>query len=480
MKRRTKIVCTLGPAVDTLEKVEGLIRAGMDVARLNFAQGTVAEHQRRMELVRQASRNVGKPVAILQDLCGPKIRTLHREPIQLEVGRTYVLIGARDPSREAELKSQSNVIGVDYERLNIDLDVGSHIMFADGHHQMLVTRIEGEEVHCEVEHGGLLRPRAGVNLPADKIQLPALTAEDREHLAVGVANKVDYVALSFVREAAEVRELKELCAASGRHIPVISKIETPSAIRHLAEIVDASDGIMVARGDLGVEFPPEDVPVLQREIVEISRQLRKPVIVATEMLQSMVQSARPTRAETSDVAGAVYGGADAVMLSAETAIGAHPEQACAIMSRIIERAERSSFFEPPASNPASPTPVAIARAAKEVSQTVGARAIVALTESGATAQLVSKARPNVPIFAYSSNEEVINRLALLWGVEPARLEAPGAAANHGVGIDAAVAWIREDLLVRHGLQRGDIFVVTHGVVMGVHGSTNALRVELLG
>jgi len=474
MTRRTKIVCTLGPAVDSLEQIEKLILAGMNVARLNYAQGSATEHARRIAMVREVSKRLNIPVAILQDLCGPKIRSLHRDPIELEVGSTHILLGARDPVREAELKSQNNVIGVDYDRLSKDLAVGSHIMFADGHLQMLVTHIEGEEVHCTVEHGGTLRPRAGVNLPADKIQLPALTIEDRAALKDGLANGVDYVSLSFVRDASEVHELRELCISLGRPTPVISKIETPSAIRNLEAIVRASDGIMVARGDLGVEFPPEDVPVLQRQIVEASRKFRKPVIVATEMLQSMVHSARPTRAETSDVAAAVYGGADAVMLSAETAIGAYPDGACAIMARIIEASEQSAYFDPPAGDLGGPTPVAIAHAAREISRSVGARLIVALTESGATAQLVSKSRPEVPIVAYSGNPVTLNRLALLWGVEPAQLGTSGDGQ-----LQATVDFISADLKARQQLKSGESYVLTYGVKMGIEGSTNALRVETL-
>ncbi|MDX2054412.1 MAG: pyruvate kinase [Polyangiaceae bacterium] len=475
MTRRTKIVCTLGPAVDTLEQIEKLILAGMNVARLNYAQGSPTEHGRRIALVREASKRLKIPVAILQDLCGPKIRTLHRDPVELQVGGTHVLVGARDPLREAELKAQNNVIGVDYDRLSKDLIVGSHIMFADGHLQMLVTKIEGEEVHCVVEHGGTLRPRAGVNLPADQIQLPALTTEDREHLKQGLAAGVDWVSLSFVREASEVHELRALCASLGRPTPVISKIETPSAIRNLDSIVRASDGIMVARGDLGVEFPPEDVPVLQRQIVEASRLFRKPVIVATEMLQSMIHSSRPTRAETSDVAAAVYGGADAVMLSAETAIGEYAVGACTMMARIIERSEESAYFDPPSGDNGGPATVAIAYAARQISTSVGAQLIVALTESGATAQLVSKARPQVPIIAYSSSEVTLNRLALLWGVEPAYLEGGGAKQD----LQATIDFISRDLKERQRLASGQSYVLTYGVKMGVEGSTNALRVETL-
>ncbi|GMV15170.1 MAG: pyruvate kinase [Polyangiaceae bacterium] len=462
--RRAKIVCTLGPAVQTPERIAELIAAGMDVARLNFSHGTHADHGRMVELIRDASATAGKPVAILQDLCGPKIRTSSVVPSSLEVGQSVDLV-ARAPGDD-------KTIGVDYDGLHEDLRAGDRILLGDGQVELRVEQVADERVMARVDHGGALRARMGVNLPSHRVRFGGLTQKDREDLAFGLGLGVDYVALSFVRSAADVEELRELCAGHGRPTPIVAKIETPSAVESIESIVQAADAAMVARGDLGVELPPERVPVVQRQIIGTCRALKKPVIVATEMLQSMVDAPRPTRAEASDVAGAVFGGADAVMLSGETATGKFPIRACQMMDRIIREAEASPFFQPVPSERGSATAEAIAHAACSIAREVGAKVIVALTESGGTARLVSKARPMVPLVALSPDERTLRRLALFWGVSPRALDVV-------TDLEVLAARTRA-LLVDSGMVAvGDRFVIVYGAPVGGRGSTNALRVEVV-
>src|SRR5690606_31207048 len=391
ISRRAKIVCTIGPSVGSREGIRGLIEAGMDVARLNFSHGTHAEHGARLDLVRSESEALGKPVAILQDLCGPKIRTGTTGPAALETGSTIDLV--------AGSKGDDHTVAVEYETLASDVRPDDRILLSDGQVELRVLEVKNERVRCRVEHGGPMRARMGVNLPSGSLRLSALTEKDKADLEFGLEKGVDYIALSFVRRAEEIHELREICERKGRPTPIIAKIETPAAVERLDSIVRAADAAMVARGDLGVELPPETVPVIQKQIIGTCRIHRKPVIVATEMLQSMVESPRPTRAEASDVAHAVFGGADAVMLSAETATGKYPHAAVRMMDRIIRQAEGSRFFQPVPTEPDHTTPDSIAHAAVNIAREVGAKLIVALTETGQTARLVSKARASVPLVA---------------------------------------------------------------------------------
>ncbi len=460
--RRAKIVCTLGPAVDGADSIRKLIEAGMNVARLNFSHGSHAEHGARAERVRQASAEASRPIAILQDLCGPKIRTGKVGPDSLETGGEVDLVG--------EGTGDEHTLSIDYPRLSDDVRPGDRIALSDGQIQLSVRAVEGRRVHCHVEHGGKLRARMGVNLPSHRLNVEALTDKDRVDLAYGLSLGVDFVALSFVRTARDVEQLRELCAEKGRPTPIVAKIETPSAVKNLDAIVRAADAVMVARGDLGVELAPEQVPVVQRQILGMCRELKKPAIVATEMLHSMIESPLPTRAEASDVAGAVFGGADAVMLSAETATGAHAVSACQMMDRIIRAAEGSTFFDPRPAPPGDSAPEALAKAACAVAARVDARLIVALTASGGTARLVSKARPGVPIIAFSFEESTLRRSALLWGVEPQTL----AMVND---IEKLVADTRRHLLESRRLSPGDRFVLVYGAPLGGGGATNAIRVE---
>jgi pyruvate kinase len=464
ISRRAKIVCTVGPAVDSRDGIRELIEAGMDVARLNFSHGVHEEHGRRAEFIRTESAALGKPVAILQDLCGPKIRTGKTGPVALATGDTVELISG-DAGDE-------RTIAVEYEGLHEDVRTDDRILLSDGQVELRVVGIKGNRVEARVEHGGPMRARMGVNLPSGSLRMGALTEKDKSDLNFGLSIGVDFVALSFVRKAEEVQELREICERRGKPTPIVAKIETPNAVERLDSIVRAADAAMVARGDLGVELPPETVPVIQKQIIGTCRIHRKPVIVATEMLQSMVDSPRPTRAEASDVAHAVFGGTDAVMLSAETATGKFPFHACRMMDRIIRQAEASRFLNLAASEADHTTPDAIAHAACSIAREVGAKVIVALTETGVTARLVSKARPGVPIMAFSTEENILRRLALYWGVQPRSLVAK-ATLDDQVGDMSQ--FLREANLVRSG----ERYVMVYGARVGVRGATNAVRVEQL-
>jgi pyruvate kinase len=463
--RRAKIVCTIGPAVESREGIRGLIEAGMDVARLNFSHGSHAEHGARLDLVRSESEALGKPVAILQDLCGPKIRTGTVGPSVLETGQMVDLIAGN--------KGDERTVAVEYATLAQDVRPDDRILLSDGQVELRVLDVKGDRVQVRVEHGGPMRSKMGVNLPSGALRMAALTEKDKVDLEFGLSKGVDYVALSFVRRAEEVHELRQLCEKKGRPTPIIAKIETPSAVERLDAIVRAADGAMVARGDLGVELPPETVPVIQKQIIGTCRIHRKPVIVATEMLQSMVDSPRPTRAEASDVAHAVFGGTDAVMLSAETATGKHPHAACSMMDRIIRQAEASRFFQPVSTEPDHSTPDSIAHAAVAIAREVGAKLVVALTETGVTARLVSKARANAPIVAFSSDQRTLRQLALLWGVAPRSLMSPQASFEEQVRDTT-------QFLTQNGLVKsGERYVMVYGARVGVRGATNAVRVEQL-
>ena len=470
--RRAKIVCTIGPACDTEAKLVELMKAGMDVARLNFSHGTHDEHGARLERIRAASKICEKPVAVLQDLCGPKIRAgkFNRPKPEYLAGTTAYLVeaGPTPPTDDLE-------IPVQYEGLASDLQPGDRVLIDDGQAAVSVLAIEGERVKVTVVHGGVLRDRVGVSLPSKRVRISTLTEKDKADLAFGLRAGVDYVALSFVREADDVRLLREICEAWGRPTPIISKIETPSAIERLESIIQVSDAVMVARGDLGVEIGPEYVPILQRKILNLSRQYQKPVIVATEMLQSMVTATRPTRAEASDVATAVFEGTDAGMLSGETATGAHPELVVRMMSRIVHEAEVSAFYNPlPSEVPGTRANVseAIARNACDIARDIGARFIVAFTESGDTARFASKHRPVVPVVAFSPSQGTRRRLALLWGVVPYRLELMRDA-------DEMVQRASAFLLGNGSVSPGDRIVAMFGAPVGVAGSTNSIRVVVV-
>ncbi len=470
--RRAKIVCTLGPASDDAATLEQLIDAGMDVARLNFSHGNHDEHLQRISRVRAAAARAGRPVAVLQDLCGPKIRAgrFLNGTAEVRTGESVVLVEA-----SAEV-ARAGVIPIGYSGLAEDLCVDDELLLDDGRVALRVTSTRNGEVCAVATQGGPMRDRMGVHLPSRRVRLGALTEKDKADLSFGLANDVDYVALSFVRSGDDVRLVKEICEAWGRPTPIVAKIETPQAIENLEDIITASDAVMVARGDLGVEYSPELVPVLQREILGLCRVHQRPVIVATEMLQSMVTASRPTRAEASDVATAVFDGTDAVMLSQETASGEHPVLAAQMMARIVEQAESSRFYSPPASGLRggyANVAEAVARNACDIAAEIGARVLVAFTETGLSARYVSKARPVVPIVAFSPSHEILRRLALYWGVSPSPMEKLRDADQL---IERAVA----HLLARGLASPGDKVVIVYGAPVGVTGTTNTIHVRVAG
>jgi len=470
--RRAKIVCTIGPACDDQPGLEQLVRAGMDVARLNFSHGSHEEHARRFATVRAAAEACDKPVAILQDLCGPKIRC-GRFP-----GGTRALAADGVVSlveADNERVAGDGEVPIQYEGLAQDLQPGDVVLLDDGRVVLTVLGIDGHRVRAGVTQPGTIRDRVGVHLPARRVRIATLTEKDKADLSFGLSLGVDYVALSFVRHPDDVRLVREICEAWGRPTPIVSKIETPAAIDHLEPLILASDAVMVARGDLGVEFPPERVPIIQREILGLARVHQRPVIVATEMLQSMVTATRPTRAEASDVATAVFDGTDAVMLSQETATGQHPPLVAGMMARIITEAETSKFYEPLSSeHPGARSQIneAVARAACDIARDIGARVLVAFTESGLSARYASKARPNVPIVAFSPNPVTRRRLSLVWGVAPCSLDQIG---HPDAMVDRASAF-----LVANGfVSPGDKFVAIFGAPVGVIGTTNSIRVRVV-
>ena len=469
--RRAKIVCTIGPASDAPEALEELLVAGMDVARLNFSHGTHEEHGARITRIREVSSKAGKHVAILQDLCGPKIRcgVFPDGWVEIETGEKVKLVTA------AGEPAAPSTVPIAYPWLSEDLQEGDAVLIDDGRVALEVNGVGAQEVEAVVRHGGIIRDRSGVHLPAERVRIDTLTDKDKRDLSFGLSQGVDYVALSFVRSASDVQLVRDICDAWGVPTPVIAKIETPRAVEHLEPIILAADAVMVARGDLGVEFSPERVPVIQREILGLARRHQRPVIVATEMMQSMTTATRPTRAEASDVATAVFEGTDAVMLSGETATGAHPALVVRTMSRIIQEAEQSRFYAPAArelDDARAPIAQAIARGACHIARQVGAKVIVAFTETGRSAQYVSQARPEVPIIGLSPSVQTLRRLCMMWGVVPWYVEP---LRDSDQMIDRAHA-----LLLASGIvSPGDIFVTIFGAPVGVAGSTNAIHVKVV-
>jgi pyruvate kinase len=468
--QRTKIVATLGPASGDAEVIGAMIDAGMDVARLNFSHGEPAEQLDRLEIARRAAAARGAGLAVLADLQGPKIRVgvLDGDGYQLRAGTDCVLVAGATRAPPPE-------IPVVYEQLADDLDPGDRVLLDDGAIELEVRSVEGRRIRCVVCRGGTIRSRKGVNLPGVRVSAPSLTPKDREDLAAAVGAGVDYVALSFVRRPADVTDAKRAIAALGAGTPVIAKLERREAIEHLDGIVEASDAVMVARGDLGVELAPEKVPPLQKEIIASANARGVPVITATEMLESMVSSQRPTRAEASDVANAVFDGTDAVMLSQETAIGAFPVDAVATMCRIAEEAESAPrlLHPPPPGGGPLDVPSTVCKAAVQAASDLRARAIVAFTRSGATARHVSRFRPRAPIFGLTAHEAAVRRMAMYWGVRALPLAAPGLRT---------VELVREadELLRGAGLAApGDLIVVVAGM-SGRGAATNQMLVHRLG
>jgi pyruvate kinase len=469
-QRRTKIVATIGPATDNPEVLRSLIQAGATTLRLNFSHGTHEDHEQRIRQIRQIAFEIKEPVAILQDLQGPKIRLgkFPEGPVVVKNGDPYVLTSEKIPCTQ-------NRGCISYDKLIDEVPNGASILIDDGKVEMVVERVDStsRELHCRVVVGGTLSNNKGVNFPGVYLSIAALTEKDREDLMFGLDQGVDWVALSFVRNPDDVREIKSLIAAAGKRVPVIVKIEKHEAIEQIEEILALSDGVMVARGDLGVELPAEDVPILQKQIISVSNRLGIPVITATQMLDSMVSSPRPTRAEVSDVANAILDGTDAVMLSNETATGDFPVEAVATMARIALRIEQEQTTPNlPLDRSISTIPNAISQAVGQISTRLNAAAIMTLTQSGSTARNVSKFRPTTPILAITPHVDVARQLQMVWGVKSLLvLSLPSTTETFQAAIQAAQ---NEGLL-----KGGDLVVTTAGTLQGVSGSTDLIKVEIV-
>jgi pyruvate kinase len=468
--RRAKIVCTLGPASHSPAMIDHLMRAGMDVARLNFSHGTHEEHARTITLIRAASGRLQKPIGILADLQGPKIRTGTIEgghPITLRAGSRFIITTVDAPGN-------SEGVSISYKRLPSEVHKGDRILLADGLIELRVLSAGRRQIVCRVVNGGELREHQGVNLPGVKLRIPALTAKDLTDLRFALECGVNYIGVSFVRTAGDVVAAKNAMEKAGRKVPIISKLEKPEAIDNLDEILEVSDGVMVARGDLGVEMSPERVPVIQKMVIAKAREARVPVITATQMLESMTHNPRPTRAEASDVANAIFDGSDAVMLSAETATGCYPVESVKMMDRIVREAEASitEHLRPhrrPLLSLAETTAELICHASEELSMKV----IAVFTESGASARLISKHRPRPPIIAFSRNQETRREITLLWGVLPRK-----AAMLRDI---EDMAHIAERRLLEEGLvQQGDLVGMVAGTPLGVGGTTNFMKFHIIG
>ncbi|MGE5263630.1 MAG: pyruvate kinase [Acidobacteriota bacterium] len=475
MKVRTRIVCTLGPASESDDVIRSLIRAGMDVARLNFSHGDHQTHTARIDKVRRIAREENAVVALLGDLQGPKIRVgdMAGGSIRLERGAPFTLT-----TRPVE--GTSEIAHVDFAELPQAVQPGNRILLDDGLIELKALSSGATDVVTQVIAGGTLLPHKGVNLPGVSLKISALTDKDRTDLEFAVQQRLDYIALSFVRRAEDVNELKHLLAARQALIPVIAKIEKPEAIQEIDAILAISDGVMVARGDLGVETPPEQVPLYQKTIIRKANAAGKPVITATQMLESMITHPRPTRAEASDVANAILDGTDAVMLSAETATGQYPVQAVETMLRIAQVIEGDLQFQPVlrqipslGASGAMSTTDAIGMATCTIAVQLGARVILTATSSGFTARMISRHRPRTPIFAVTSSEETQRRLALVWGVESTVVPK---AANTEIMVAQSLAALSEQGVARDG----DLVVLTAGVPAGVAGRTNMVQVRLMG
>ena len=468
--RRAKIVCTLGPAVASAEGIAGLIDAGMNVARLNLSHGEYSDHEFNYNLVRTAAANAGRAVAILADLQGPKIRLARFAggPVELAVGDEFTITTDDVPGDKTEC-------GTTYKGLPGDCNPGDRILIDDGKVGLEVISVEGSRVKTRVTEGGRVSDNKGINLPGVAVSVPALSEKDKEDLRWALHQGVDLVALSFVRSAADFADVEKIMNEEGIRVPVIAKVEKPQAVDNLQEIVDVFDGIMVARGDLGVELPLEQVPLVQKHAIALARAAAKPVIVATQMLESMITSSRPTRAEASDVANAVLDGADALMLSGETSVGEHPATVVATMSRIITHVESEALSRIPAleNYDQTATAEALCEAAVQVATNVDAKAIVAFTETGRSAKLAARHRTTTPILAFTTNEAVRNQLALLWGTET-------FLADRATHTDEMVKQVDQTLLEMKRFNLDEKVVFIAGVPPGVPGTTNGMRVHRLG
>lgn len=470
--RKTKIVCTIGPAADSPEMMKKLLEAGMNVARLNFSHGTHEEHDARIEKLRQAAKETRKPLALMLDTKGPEIRTG-----RLEGDRVFLREKSRVRLTIEEIKGDETRFSINNSQLPKVVAPGNMIMIADGMLQLKVLAATDTEIECEVIIGGELGNQKNVNVPGVKLDLPALTEKDIKDIHFGIEHDVDFIAASFVRRASDVLAIRRILESKNADIHIISKIENEEGVNNLDEIIKVSDGIMVARGDMGVVIPAQEVPLIQKEMISKCNRLGKPIVTATQMLDSMIRNPRPTRAEASDVANAIFDGTDAVMLSGETAAGKYPLEAVMMMSRIAQRTEEALDYNDllmkrTAEMPRTTTD-AISHATCTIAHDLGAAAIITSTRSGFTARMVSKYRPKAPIISVSPDEKVVRKLCLVWGAQPL-----GIAEIHNT--DEMVKRAVETSLNEGLIKCGDLLVITAGVPVGVPGTTNLIKVHIVG
>jgi pyruvate kinase len=471
--RRAKIICTIGPACDSEECLRDLMQLGMDVARLNFSHGTHKEHSARIRRLRRVARQLKRTICILQDLQGPKIRTG-----RLKDGNAISLkTGSRLTITPQPVEGTASLISTDFPGLAREVEPGARVLLSDGRIELKVTAIRGDDVECKVINGGMLAEHQGINLPGAAVSIPALTEKDKLDLKFGLQHGVDVVALSFVRSADDVRMAADLMHEFGRVVPIIAKLEKPQAIDRLEEILEVANGVMIARGDLGVEVPPEQVPIIQKRVIQRAAIWRRPVITATQMLESMTQNPRPTRAEASDVANAIFDGTDVVMLSGETASGQYPRETVSMMTRIILEAEASMRQSLPLPRRrrehhrysiAETICESIAHAAEDLPMA----AIAVFTESGNTARMLSKHRPKVCIFAFSRDLEICNRMNALWGVHPIH-------KNEWNSAEQMVKTAERALLPKGVIRKGDVLGLVAGTRL-TEGATNFMRLHTVG
>ena len=469
--RRAKIICTIGPSCATESAMRDLLRLGMDIARLNFSHGTHEDHAHNIQRLRHAAQREGRTVSILQDLQGPKIRTgllEQRKPVFLKPGSIVTITPDNVPGNATRISTT-------FPDLARELSPGARILLSDGLIELRVRSLRGKDVLCDVINGGMLGEHKGINLPGIALSIPALTQKDKRDLEFGLRHGIDAIAQSFVRTAADVRETKKIIASHRSDIPVIAKLEKPQAIDHLEDILEVADGIMVARGDLGVEVAPEKVPVIQKHVIRRCAAWRKPVITATQMLESMIENPRPTRAEASDVANAVFDGTDAVMLSAETASGKYPRESVEMMSRIIVEAECSvadlGFARRRRDHRSLSVAETICESIAHAAEDLPMGAIAIFTETGNTARMISKYRPKVPIYAFAHADAVVRRMNLYWGVRP-------VLCRQAHSPEEMVKLADQDLVRRGVLKPKDVL----GIVVGTRqasGSTNLMHLHLV-
>ncbi|WP_194820279.1 pyruvate kinase [Nocardia sp. XZ_19_385] len=468
MMRRTKIVCTLGPATATEERIRELVESGMDVARLNFSHGEHADHAENYKKVRAASDDLGRAVGILADLQGPKIR-LGR----FKEGKTMWATGEEVRITVDEVEGTHDRVSTTYKELAQDARAGDRLLVDDGKVGLTVTAVDGNDVVCRVTEGGPVSNNKGVSLPGMDVSVPALSEKDIEDLEFALELGVDFIALSFVRSPSDIELVHDIMDRVGRRVPVIGKLEKPEAIDNLEAIVLAFDAVMVARGDLGVELPLEQVPLVQKRAVQMARENAKPVIVATQMLESMIENSRPTRAEASDVANAVLDGADAVMLSGETSVGAYPIETVRTMARIVSAVEAESTQVPPLTHVPRTKRGVISYAARDIGERLNAKALVAFTQSGDTVRRLARLHTPLPLLAFTPLPEVRSQLSLTWGTETFIVPTVDST-------DAMIHQVDVALLSLGRYQKGDLVVIVAGSPPGTVGSTNLIHVHRIG